>query len=550
MWFGEFAPLSTERIRMYIEPRTNIKILHNVPLDNTYDHTIYFTSEITQHGYFAYMQKYDLSNYTYQRVQRGRARVGIKADNLYDCNYMMFQNTAYGNKWFYAFITSVEFVNNETSEITFEIDDMQTWHFDYNPDYCFVEREHSMTDTIGGNIIPEPVATGEYVFNNLHPINIVEGGDPVDLTEMSVIIAIIDVNDQTGATHGLRYDGIFGGAELYAYSVSDVSGINGKLTQYLQKPDAIVSMYMCPTNFIGTVDHNTHRISGTEHAMVWDYINDTPITLNDTINGYLPNNAKLYTYPYNFYHIDNNSGNGLNLRYEFFGNLTPSVRVSAMITQPVRAILRPRNYKGSGDTALPSESITLSNYPLCSWGVDSYQAWLAQTSVPFAMDMFKTFAIGLTTMMNSVSDTEAASAQNSMQAHILTQVLDRVKQGYQASIANDITVGSMNNGGINVADGTNTFYMGRCSINAQYAKMIDDFFTRFGYAVNQIKQPNRNSRPHWNYVKTAGCTLTGSVPADAMNHICRIYDHGITFWKNGSEVGNYSLNNSLLPNRG
>ena len=38
---------------------------------------------------------------------------------------MMFQNSAYGDKWFYAFITSVEYVNDVTSNISFEIDVMQ-----------------------------------------------------------------------------------------------------------------------------------------------------------------------------------------------------------------------------------------------------------------------------------------------------------------------------------------------------------------------------------------------------------------------------------------
>ena len=71
---------------MYINPQTNIRILSNAPLDTTYDHTIYFDSASAQYNYFISLQKYNLTNYTYQRVKRGVARVGIKADNLYDCN--------------------------------------------------------------------------------------------------------------------------------------------------------------------------------------------------------------------------------------------------------------------------------------------------------------------------------------------------------------------------------------------------------------------------------------------------------------------------------
>lgn len=543
MWFGEFAPLSTERIRMYIEPQTNIKILHNVPLDTSYDHTIYFTSAITQHGYFAYMTKYDLTNYSYQRVQRGMARVGIKADNLYDCNYMMFQNTAYGNKWFYAFITGVEFVNNETSQITFEIDVMQTWHFDYRPDYCFVEREHSETDNIGDNIVPESLPLGEYIFpDGLSSLE--------DYTDMSVIIAIIDSNDQTTSTFGARYDGIWSSAEMFAYGVSNVSGINSKISHYLRTPNNIVSMYICPTAFLPPIDPNTNKITSTDLAKRWE-ASDTPIAVGDYIGKasdlFVPKNNKLYTYPYNFYHVDNANGNGLTLCYEYFGNLTPTFRLSAMITQPVKCVLRPTNYKQAVvDT---TESLILSNYPMCSWGIDSYQAWVAQTSVPYVLDTIK-YAFnslgGYSAHASSGDPAELAGA--GIQAGIsgVNMALDRAKEAYRASIATDITIGGTNNGCINVADKMQCFFGGRCCITTQYARIIDDYFTRFGYATNRLKVPNRNIRPHWNYVKTNGCTLIGSIPADDMKRICSIYDRGITFWKNGSEVGNYTLDNSPL----
>lgn len=240
---------------MYIEPKTNIKILSGVPLDTTYDHTIYFNSANAQYNYFVGLQKYNLTNYTYQRVKRGVARVGIKADNLYDCNYMMFQNTAYGNKWFYAFITAVEYVNNECAEIYFELDVMQTWFFEHEPDYCFVEREHSVTDIIGEHIEPETVATGEYVFNNYQPIT--------NMIDMCVCIAVVDTND---ATDGTLYDGIYGSAQLFVYDSTDVQSINSKINEYVQKPDAIIGMYMLPKMLIGSIPSN-HRLN-TDRVLI------------------------------------------------------------------------------------------------------------------------------------------------------------------------------------------------------------------------------------------------------------------------------------------
>lgn len=519
---------------MYIQPTTNIRVLHNVPLDTTYDHTIYFSNSSDQYSYFVGLQKYNLTNYTYQRVKKGVARVGIKADDLYDCNYMMFQNTSYGNKWFYAFITSVEFVNNECSEISFELDVMQTWFFDCKPDYCFVEREHTLTDVVGEHIEPETVATGEYIFNSYSQI--------ARMTDMCVCIAIVDT---ANATDGTLYDGIYGSAQLWVYDSTDVQGINGKVNEYVQKPDAIIGMYMLPKIFIGNSIPSTHRLTYGASA-VKTTVTLAGVSTNDTLDGYKPKNKKLYTYPYNFYHVDNASGSELTLRYEFFEHSTPVVEISGTVTQPVVAILRPCSYKGTtgyselgGYTTLNTESLQLNNYPMCSWNVDAYQAWVAQNSIPIALNTIS--SVG----QMGIAGAYSTNPTGVIGSGIIGQVSGLMSQFYQASIAADISKGNLNNGGGNVANHKQQFYGGRCSVTKEYAKMIDDYFTMFGYAVHRVKIPNRNSRPHWNYVKTIGATVTGSVPSDDMRKICSIYDNGITFWKKGSEVGQYQLDNTV-----
>lgn len=519
---------------MYINPQTNIRLLKNVPLDNTYQHTIYFDNPTAQANYFMGMYKYNLTNYTYQRVNKGVARVGIKADSLYDCNYMMFQNTAYGNKWFYAFITAVEYVNNECSEVTFELDVMQTWFFDHYTDYCFVEREHSETDNIGEHIEPESLATGEYVMNTYAPISI--------MNDMCVMIAIVDVSDETDGT---LYDGIYGSASLYVYNSTDVQNINSKINEYIKKTNAILSIYMLPKLLIPEIPTD-HKMSYGAKGLATTVTLPT-VSSADTLNGYLPKNKKLYSYPYNFFHIDNANGSELTLRYEFFDNLTPVVQINGTITQPVTLTLRPVSYKGvagydpiGGYTTLNTESLTIDNYPLCSWNVDSFQAWIAQSAIPGVISGGANIAGSIAQSLLLGKSVSVAG----IGASVISQATTLLAQGYQASIASDISKGTFNNGGGNVSAGKQQFYGGRCSVSKEFAKMIDDYFSMFGYAVRSLKVPNRASRPHWNYVKTIGATLTGSVPADDMRKLCSIYDNGITFWKDGREVGNYNLDNS------
>ena len=110
------------------------------------------------------MSKFSLTEYTYQRIDK-TINVGINAESLYDCNYIMFQNTSFGNKWFYAFITGVEYKGNNCSTISYEMDVMQTWFFDYTIKPCFVEREHILVDEIGANLVEENLELGEYIYD-------------------------------------------------------------------------------------------------------------------------------------------------------------------------------------------------------------------------------------------------------------------------------------------------------------------------------------------------------------------------------------------------
>ena len=117
-----------------------------------------------------------------------------------------------------------------------------------------------------------------------------------------------------------------------------------------------------------------------------------------------------------------------------------------------------------------------------------------------------------------------------------------------ATIADKSTLPPQARGGggsiINMANQIKGFQFYYAHIRAEFARIIDSYFTAYGYATHRVKIPNRSIRPHWNYVKTINSSLTGSVPADDMARLRAIYDSGVTFWRNGDEIGNYSLDNS------
>lgn len=529
---------------MYIEPNTNIRLLQNVPLDNTYEHTLYFASSTARANYFIGQTKYNLTGYSYQRVANGIARVGLVADDLYDCNYMMFQNSSFGNRWFYAFINEVVYINNGCSEIHFEIDVMQTWADSYRWDMVFVERQHSLTDHIGDNIIPEPVSIGETVTHGYTTLE--------ELTDCAVIIAVTGNSDGTGYfSKGFRYNGVYSGAQLFVFEIKtdgNVDTINSFLSNYIAKPESILSMYLVPrqalagANVIKDGSNDWYYLSGglniattTYNLASWKINGDETFGGAFPVQTYTPKNKKLYTYPYNYLSIDNSAGQEINLRYEFFPDCTPQLEAVFSLVQPVVARLAPRAYKNCGTNSLKTETLDITNFPMCSWNNDSFTAWIVQQGAPLAVNT----AVGASQVaLGATSGIGATSG-------FLGLATNAISQTYQASLRADNLRGNLNTGCNYLAGKGASFNICRRHIDPQSCKMIDDFFTKYGYAHNQLlSNPNIWSRPHWNYIKTNNCTLMGSVPADDLKKIASIYDKGITFWKNASEVGNYSLDNS------
>lgn len=503
---------------MYIAPNTTIRMLKDVPLDNTYRNTIYFAYVANQTSYFSGKTKYTFAAQSYQRVQKGTLRIGRKAEDLYDCNYLMFQNTAYGNKWFYAFVTGVEYVNNETSEVSFEIDVMQTWHFDYDVKMSFVEREMSVTDKIGDNLVPENLEIGDYIYKDLGLTSL------FNLYQI-VIAATFDENmdDATGGMYG----GVFSGLHYNVFSSwQSAASFIAEATEQ-NKADGIVSIFMLPIAF--TADYQSSM------PEVFDIERDKHLT---DIDGYIPKNNKLFTYPYNLLYVTNNEGNVANYAFEYFSTDKCNFNVSGAMCCTPECMLVPLNYKGVEKNY--NEKLTIGNFPQCAYTVDTFKAWVAQNQNQLALNAIN--AIGTTVAGTAAMYTSGGKLGVGMTRNGIQQIGSLV-----ATVNDKSTLPPHARGGggsiINMANQIKGFQFYYAHIRAEFARIIDGYFNAYGYATHRVKIPNRVIRPHWNYVKTVNVCLTGSVPADDMAKLRQIYDNGVTFWRNGDEVGNYALDN-------
>lgn len=520
---------------MYIEPNTEIRILRNCPLDTTYEHTIYFANEPSQSAYFKGLTKHTLTKQTYQRVKRGYMRVAKAAESLYDCNYLMFQNTAFGSKWFYAFIKSVEYVNNVTSEIEFEIDVMQTWYFDYQLQECFVEREHSATDKIGDNIVQENLNIGEYVYGDSTTFEDEQG---YTMDNLSVVImynpGLFDPLDLVANIDSFRYNenfysGVYQGVKFIAIpAIRENASIIEPLissTDFLSS-GGFLSAFIMPTMFLPN-----------RAPTMWDgveYNKQVPmyVTRPTDFNGYYPNNNKLFTYPYTCAYLTSSRGKGNDFAFEYFvedgkalfyaeGNMCANPSVMAY----------PWGYKGVPNYL--EGAVSIDGYPVCTWGADGVTEWINN-------NLFKSL---ITTGASIVSAGVAPTPSNVSSAvnHTVATAIGGVR-----SIADNGTVHGGVTGDVLIGNLYGREIRGMVkSITKSYAMIIDDYFTKFGYATNRLKVPNTCVRPQWTYTKTISCAIKGSIPCDDAKKICGIYDKGITFWKYGANVGDYTLSNAV-----
>lgn len=573
-----------------IVPNSEVYILKNVPLEPSFDHTVWFDSPEQQATAFTtYALAFYFNKVSYQRYPRPYITLDKTADELYNCNYMMFRNTAYGTKWFYAFITQIEYISNTTSRIYYTIDQMQTYLFDVNVGECWVEREHAMTDAIGDNLIPESFEFGEYVYDSDYFPNLFLKANYV-ICILATWKAVYEDNKwvikdaSTGGVGGVD-SGIYTGLtkNLFTYDLSnpqacahDANAVIEAATK-ANKADGIVSITMYPKFFM-----NWSITGDLADGLVPHTVDSIP-AFTGTFDGYKPKNNKLYTAPFCGVYVDNLQGNAANYAYEYFENRKPTFNIVGVVNGNLECASIPLNYKG-----LPSnlqESLIMGGFPQCAWNVDTFKAWIAQNKYAIAAGVANTAIstaarVGAAVATGGLSEIAAAPAAagtnvvsfpNAYQpptgggsgggitgaaingsSNILNDTINLVAQVKTASTQPNHARGQQSSS-VYCAMGVQGFHYMPYRIQGQFAKTIDDFFSMYGYKTNRLKVPNRNGRKSWNYVKTCGCNLTGSAPADVTASLVQIYDKGITFWRcidlsagnPFTRVGNYSLDNSL-----
>ena len=543
-----------------ITPNTDLYLL-KVPLEIDEVNQLTFASKQAQYNYFYSLPKLTVDEYTYQRKD-GTIRFSANFDDIVNYNYVMYRNTEYSDKWFYAYITDIQYLNDSVSAVSIKTDVWQTWQFDLTFKPVFVEREHVNDDTIGLHTIPENIETGEYVVNGA-VVNSDLNPSSTENNATWICFQVSDFPDENGALDpglgsdvlGRLYGGVYSGLTYLMVLTPTMANRLIKCYDLADKADAIVSIFQVPYGAINqehiSINNHTNPTAGTITIATitgdtLDPINIDNITLTKptSVDGYTPINKKVLTYPYSYFYASNNAGTETDFHWEDFSS-DPSFKIDGVISQGMSIKAYPTNYKRTTNIGGYNFGLTGGKLPTCAWNSDFYVNWCTQNAVNIPLSIGSSLISGGLGLAGSLMSGNLLGAFSSG-ASTLNQIGGLLDRTYQAKITPDQAKGNANCGDVNIAEKRFGFTFYPMSIKAEYARCCDNFFSQFGYKVNRVKIPNITGRRNWNYVKTVGCYIEADIPQADLNEIKALFDKGVTFWHNPATFADYSQNNDII----
>lgn len=557
---------------MAIQPDTDIRLIKS-PLTLSNKHQITFADDQAQANYFLSLPYVEDQNASYQRKDNV-IRFNSHIDNIIMYNYCMYKNDNYSNKWFYAFITSMRYINDSVTEVSITTDVFQTWQFDLIYKNSFIEREivPVSSDVAGNYLIPEGLEFGELK---------VQGTAEFDELEPAYVLAYSGDSYQVGndpptpvAQNGYKYNGIYSSV---TFAVANEYGFP-VLMAFMNEnanSDKVLTVFTVPKLAVKSLlpvddpQQHTYYFEFLERNFSETPVTKTLISTPSTLDGYTPRNQKLKTYPYLYLGFNPQNGTKKIFRYEDFTNGTPSFKIMSEINPNPTVQFIPQNYRGSNGDSL-SDNVSLNGYPTISFKSDTFNIWLAQNSETLSLQMqqenFNYNLEGIKATGGLLGNIfgagmagfnkDASGATNALAGTVNSSLdivkLDKDHEFYvknvmaqiekQSLLPDNVSLSSSNSTllGYNMFD-KNIFT--RYSIKREFAERIDQFFDMYGYTVNELKSININSRPNWNYIKTQGANILGNIPQYDLQTIKEMFDNGITFWHNPNTFLDYSQNN-------
>lgn len=466
---------------------TTVQLYKGIKLRPDYNDTFWWQNIEAQNNYFENYgvlnsTRFDCTNVSYQRVKRGYIRLEYRntymdIGELYNINYMRFKNQSHlENKWYYAFVLDVEYINDHCVEIYYKIDVIQTWFFNYTEQSCFIEREIPRYDNYGENKVTENLDTGLYyeethlldkTFDYCIVITLANAAErdsqglpkKDDLTDGldSLSAQMVDAStlyygriNMIGDTYsGLYY--IILSTNITDYTPADAGLLQAVYTviNAQAKANAVLSVNLVPKTALTVKDKNDNIISNyfleilTQGGGVGVNV-PTPPRINEQDNiklyqdlcsisnpvyhsttyAYRPRNSKLNQYPYRYLCVSNRLGLQEEYKYEEMhgGTKTNPIapedmiyvyfNICATFYDGVKTIAIPQNYMNYSESIDYEYACTGSKEITLPFVCDTYVNYLAQNRASIWTGIISSVAISTLQTAVSLSAPEIGMASD------------------------------------------------------------------------------------------------------------------------------------------
>ena len=538
-------------------PTTALRLL-DTPLESDYRNTLWFPNREAQTSYFLGKTIKTYENFQYIK-KNNTIVVDGEVDLLYNCNYIMYQNNNFTNKWFYAFIDRIEWASNSSVRLYVSTDVIQTWFFDITYYDSYVDRCHSDTDVAGDNIVPEDFSVGN------------PGGYQVagstDLAPDG--IALFATSTYSGESRtGSVNSGIYSGGQNLVDFHIDNPGVSSILDNYVKNgtATAVIKLQQYPYK----LKNGPMTVSFSKYP--------------SSISGYTPKNNKMLSSAFVTCFMSM-YGQETDFNPVFITGSKVNIKVSADQTSgTISAFVE--NYS---DSSISTISM-FASIPESGWSYNQYKndynlhsgsnaIYTTRQALSKGFNFSKAF---LDTGANALNTTASAlnivnpinnfiSGRGDYGAGALRSGANLLNQGESMlgsiqnlivqttgidEISQDLATISENynapaTGGMSasngyIATGKTVFSYGYKVLPRDIVERCDKFLTVYGYKQSEYRAINLHARASWTYIKTNGLNASGNFPDDDMNIIKRAFNNGIFFWVYTATYGNFGQNNAIV----
>lgn len=529
---------------MPFTPNTAV-YLCNVPLEMDQKNQLDFADATAQHLYFSNNIKKSYSSFTYQRKDNV-LRVPECIDDLWNCNYVMYQNSNFCSKWFYCFIDHMEYVNPNCTALYLKTDVFQTWIFDATLLSSFVAREHVADDTVFLHTLPEPTPAIEMQAIQLKA-KYWHSQTPAEFTNDFYVAAYAT---GTGITPDTTVD-YCGNVPTPGYLFVTLSNNADLLFDTLiQNNYSIDFTTALPKDAVGTIATNVTGIYvamdktessswGGDEQITLDSIAVTSVSYGSG-NTYTIRNNKINCYPYMYIEMHDLCGQSVILKPEDMNALTFYWHAESGAT-PSYTLYYP-SYENEVSF---KNSISINAFPAIPYAVDYYTQYLALHKNSVEFEKFEMNYNSAKSLIFSGGEF-AADETLSGATTIIDDQMRRLKRNAMYSDLKARPPITHNPPTGNAKFGMNALgmHINRWIPKKEYIQILDDWFDFYGYNVSTVKIPQYKSRPSWNYIETVNINIEGNVPQDDMQELKNIFNSGVTIWHDPAQFGDYSQNNA------